>query len=205
MKISNLAIRRPVTTITLMAAILIFGSIALSDMGIELNPEVDLPVISVSTSLQGASPEIIDQAVTDVLESQINTLSGIRTIRSQSFEGRSQITVEFELDKNIDVAAEEVRAKAMRALGDLPEEANEPNVQKVDVNAQPIIWLAVSGDIPKPELIDYAARQVRDQLRNVSGIGNIQTSGYEPRTIRVWLDNDKLEGYDLTANEVASV
>ncbi|MEX0723897.1 MAG: efflux RND transporter permease subunit [Gracilimonas sp.] len=204
MKISDIAIKRPVTTITLVAAILIFGSIALSDMGIELNPEVDLPVISVSTSLTGASPEIIDQAVTDVVETQINTLSGIRSIRSQSLEGRSQITVEFDLDKDIDVAAEEVRGKAMRALGDLPEDASEPNVEKVDVNAEPIIWLAVSGDVPKPDLIDFTKRQVTDQLRNISGIGDTQTSGYEPRNIRVWLDNDKLEAYDLTADEVTS-
>lgn len=204
MKISDIAINRPVTTITLMAAILIFGSITLTDMGIELNPEVDLPVVSVSTSLQGASPEIIDQAVTDVLESQINTLSGIRTIRSQSLEGRSQITVEFELDKDIDVAAEEVRAKVMRATGDLPEEANEPSVDKVDVNAQPFMWLAVSADIPKTELMDYAKRQVRDQLRNVSGIGDTGTSGYEPRRIRIWLNNDKMEAYNLTASEITS-
>ena len=173
MKIYDIAIKRPVTTLTWMLAIVIFGSIALSDMGVELNPEVDTPVITVSTSLQGASPEIIDQTVTDEIEQQINTLSGIRSIHSQSFEGRSQITVEFELDKDINVAAQEVLAKVNRARGDLPQDVNEPVIDKVDVNAQPIIWLAVSGNLPKAELTDYAAKQVRDQLRNVSGIGDI--------------------------------
>lgn len=202
MKIYDIAIKRPVTTLTWMLAIVIFGSIALSDMGVELNPEVDTPVITVSTSLQGASPEIIDQTVTDEIEQQINTLSGIRSIHSQSFEGRSQITVEFELDKDINVAAQEVLAKVNRARGDLPQDVNEPVIDKVDVNAQPIIWLAVSGNLPKAELTDYAAKQVRDQLRNVSGIGDIQTSGYEPRTIRIWADMNKMEAYNLTISDV---
>ena len=202
MLISDVSIRRPVTTLTVMAAILIFGWLAFKDMGVDLYPEVDFPVVTVTTTLEGASPEIMDKDVTDVLEEQINTIGGIKNIMSQSFEGRSQITVEFELEKDVDIAAQEVRAKVNLAERDLPDDVDKPIVDKMDVAARAIIWLAVYGNVDYSKLSYYADKVLKEQLQSVSGVGNIHTAGLRKREIRVWLDPEKLEGRGLTARDV---
>lgn len=202
MLIADVSIRRPVTTLTVMAAILIFGWLAFKGMGVDLYPEVDFPVVTVTTTLEGASPEIMDKDVTDVLEEQINTIGGIKNIMSQSFEGRSQITVEFELEKDVDIAAQEVRAKVNLAERDLPDDVDKPIVDKMDVAARAIIWLAVYGNVDYSKLSYYADKVLKEQLQSVSGVGNIQTAGLRKREIRVWLDPEKLEGRGLTARDV---
>ncbi len=202
MLISDISIRRPVTTLTIMAAIVIFGWIAFKNMGIDLYPEVDLPIVTVSTELTGASPEIMDQEVTDVLEEQIKTIGGIRSLMSQSFEGNSQIRIEFELEKDVDVAAQEVRAKVNLAEKDLPDDVDKPIVDKLDVAAQAIMWVAVSGTIDYGKLSYYADKVLKEQLQSVSGVGNIELGGLREREIRVWLDPKKLEGRGLTAQDI---
>lgn len=202
MKISNVSIRRSVTTMIVTAAIIIFGLISLRGMGVNLFPEVDIPVVSVTTALPGASPEVIDQDVTDVIEEQINTISGIRSIKSQSFSGFSQITVQFELSKDVDVAAQEVRAKVNLSKQNLPDDVEDPIVNKVDINAQPILWVTVAGNVDYQKLVEYADKTVKEQLQSVSGVGRIQLGGLRERTIRVWLDPEALEAHNMTATEV---
>ncbi len=202
MLISDVSIRRPVTTLTVMAAIIIFGWLAFKGMGVDLYPEVDFPVVTVTTTLEGASPEIMDKDVTDVLEEQINTIGGIKNIMSQSFEGRSQIKVEFELEKDVDIAAQEVRAKVNLAERDLPDDVDKPIVDKMDIAARAIMWLAVYGSVDYSKLSYYADKVLKEQLQSVSGVGNIQTAGLRKREIRVWLDPEKLEGRGLTARDV---
>src|SRR5512135_531338 len=128
MWVSDTAIRRPVTTITVMAAMVIFGWLAFRGMGIDAFPNVELPTVIVRTVLVGASPQVIDQDVTDPLEEQIKAIAGIKSLSSQSFEGLSLITIEFELGKDIDVAAAEVRAKVNLAREFLPDDVKEPIV-----------------------------------------------------------------------------
>lgn len=202
MWISDTAIRRPVTTITLMAALLVFGFLSFSRMGIDLFPEVDFPVVTVTTSYPGASPEVMDQDVTNNLEEQINTISGIKDISSQSYDGLSIIAVQFELSKNADVASEEVRAKVDLARRDLPTDIDPPIVQKLDINSSPIIWVSVSGKVPYLKLSEYADKTLKQQLQTVSGVGNIEVAGLREREIRVWVNPSKLYAHGLTAMDV---
>ncbi|MBN1553068.1 efflux RND transporter permease subunit [bacterium] len=203
MWISDLSIRRPVTTITIMGAILIFGYMALTRMGMDLMPDIEFPIVTVQTVLVGASPEVVDQDVTDVLEEEINTISGIRTLQSQSYEGFSQIIIEFELDKDVDVASNEVRAKVNLAKANLPNDIEEPIVDKLDFGSMPIIWVSVSSTGDYKTLSEYADKVVKEQLQSVLGVGGIEVSGLREREIRVWLDPEKLQAHSLTAQDVA--
>jgi len=202
MLISDISIRRPVTTLTIMAAVIIFGWIAYTSMGIDLFPEIDFPVVTVKTILKGASPEVIDADVTDVLEEQIKTIGGIKNLTSQSFEGLSLVTIEFELQKDVDVAAQEVRAKVNLAEKDLPDDVEKPIVDKIDLAANAIMWIAVSGTVDYGKLSYYADKVLKEQLQSINGVGNIQTGGLREREIRVWLDPEKLESRSLTAQDV---
>jgi HAE1 family hydrophobic/amphiphilic exporter-1 len=202
MLISDTAIRRPVTTLIAMAAMILFGWIAFRDMGLDLFPEVDFPYVTVTTTLVGASPEVIDMDVTDVLEEQIATIEGIKSIRSQSYEGLSRIFVEFDLDKDVDVAAQEVRAKVNLAERDLPDDVDKPIVDKLDVAAQAIMWVAVSSRGEYARLAHYADKVAKESLQAIRGVGMVQTGGLREREIRVWLDPEKLEGRGLTPQDV---
>ena len=202
MLISDVSIRRPVMTLTVMAAIIIFGWIAFKGMGIDLFPEVDFPVVTVKTVLEGASPEVIDADVTDVLEEQIKTIGGIKFIMSRSYESLSIIIVEFELEKNVDIAAAEVRAKVNLAEGDLPDDVKKPVVDKMDIAASPIMWLTVYGTADYGKLSYYADKVLKEEIQSINGVGNIQLGGLREREIRVWLDPEKLKARELTAQDV---
>ncbi|HKK46289.1 MAG TPA: efflux RND transporter permease subunit [Balneolaceae bacterium] len=202
MWISDTAIERPVTTLILMGALLIFGYISFSRMGIDQFPEVSFPIVTVTTSYPGASPDVMDQEVTNNLEEQINTISGIKNIISQSYDGLSIVTTQFELSKDANVAAEEVRAKVDLAKQDLPNDINPPIVQKLDVNSSPILWISVSGKVPYLQLSQYANHTLKQQLQTVSGVGNVEVTGLREREIRVWLEPKELHSRGLTAADV---
>lgn len=202
MKITDVFIKRSVTTLTLTGAIIIFGLFGFRSMGVDLFPEIDLPVVSVFTVLPGASPEVMDQNVTEVIEEQISTISGIENISSQSFEGASQIVVQFELAKDVNVAATEVQDKVNLARQDLPDDVEDPIISKVDLNAQPIVWVSVSGNVDYQFLADYADQVVKEQLQSVSGVGDVQIGGLRERTIRIWIDPEKVESYGLTTGDI---
>jgi HAE1 family hydrophobic/amphiphilic exporter-1 len=202
MLLSDTAIRRPVTTLVAMAAMIIFGWIAFQNMGLDLFPEVEFPYVTVTTTLVGASPEVIDMDVTDVLEEQITTIEGIKTIRSHSYEGMSRIVVEFELDKDVDIAAQEVRAKVNLAERYLPDDVDKPIVDKLDVASQAIMWLAASSRGDYAKLAHYADKVAKERLQAIRGVGMVQTAGLREREIRVWVDPEKLEARGLTPQDV---
>ncbi|MBN2177983.1 MAG: efflux RND transporter permease subunit, partial [Deltaproteobacteria bacterium] len=204
MLISDTSIRRPVMTLTIMAAILIFGWIAYKSMGIDLFPEIDFPVVTVQTVLEGASPEVIDADVTDVLEEQIKTIGGIKFLMSQSYESLSIIAVEFELEKDVDVAAQEVRAKVNLAERDLPDDVEKPVVDKMDTASNAVMWITVYGSADYGEMSYYADKVLKEQLQSISGVGNIQLGGLREREIRVWLNPEKLKARGLTAQDVVA-
>lgn len=205
MKIADVAIRRPVTTLTLMGALVIFGWMAFTRMGLDLFPEVELPYVTVTTILPGASPEVMDQDVTDVLEEQIAAISGVKSLFSFSGEGYSTVAVEFELEKDVDVAAEEVRAKVNLAERNLPRDVERPVVEKIDLAAQQSMWVAVSSRGDYRELAHFADKVVKERLQSVTGVGNITLGGLREREIRVWLDPERLQAYGLTAQEVVGM
>src|SRR5678816_1025513 len=145
MKLSDLSIQRPVFATVMSLAILLFGVIAFTRLPVREYPDIDPPIVSVTTFYRGASPSVIETEITDVLEEQFATIEGIKTIDSSSREQGSVITIEFELSRNVEEAANDVRDRVSRVRGQLPTEADDPIVAKVDVNAQPIFWLALSS------------------------------------------------------------
>lgn len=202
MKLSDTAIRRPVLTTMMITAFVIFGVVGYQRIGVDLYPEVEFPVVTVTTILRGANPEVIESNVTDVIEEEVSTIEGVDEIRSQSFESMSQVIITFALEKDIDIAAQEVREKVAVAARMLPEDVEPPIVQKLDISAQPIMWIAVSGDRPYRELSYYADKVIKERLQMVRGVGSIMVGGFRDREIRVWLDPDRLEAYNLSPLEV---
>ncbi len=202
MKLWDIAIERPVLTTMFIAAFLVFGIAGYQRIGIDLYPEVEFPVVTITAILPGASPEVIESEVTDIIEEEISTIEGIDEMRSLSFEGLSQIIVTFDLDKDIDVAAQEVREKVAVAAARLPRDLEPPIVQKLDITANPIMWIAVSGDRSYRELSYYADKVLKERLQMVRGVGSILLGGFRDREIHVWLDQDRLEAYGLSPLEV---
>jgi multidrug efflux pump len=146
MKISEISIQRPVFATVMSLAIILFGIIAFSRLPVREYPDIDPPIVSVTTFYRGASPNVIETEITDVLEEQFATLEAVKTIDSSSREQGSVITIEFELSRDVEQAANDVRDRVARVRGTLPSEADDPIVAKVDVNAQPIFWIALSSD-----------------------------------------------------------
>ena len=145
MKLSEVSIQRPVFATVMSLSIILFGVIAFTRLPVREYPDIDPPVVSITTFYRGASPSVVETEITDILEEQLATLEGVKTIQSSSLEQGSSITVEFELSRNVEEAANDVRDKVSRVRGQLPKEADDPIVAKVDVNAQPIFWIALSS------------------------------------------------------------
>jgi len=201
MKVSNTAIDRPVFTTMAMAALVLFGFLGYRAMGINQYPNVDFPTVSVSTTLFGASPEVIENDVTDVLESNLNSIEGIRHLYSTSSQGNSDISIEFELDRDIDVAAQDVREKVSAVQGLLPEDADPPVISKLDITAQAFMWIAAYG-LSNQDLGEFARWTLRPRLQTLEGVGNVQLGGFQEREVRVWLNREQLEAHGLTAGDV---
>lgn len=206
MKITNISLRRPVTVLICTIALIVFGSYSYMRMGVERMPNVEFPIVVVRTTLEGASPAIMDNDVTDVLESRINTIEGIKNISSSSYEGRSVIVVEFDLDRNIDNAAADVRGKVSIATNQLPDDCEDPRVDKYDPSDRPIMNIAVKNDgrTDSKTLSRFVDKIVQERLQTVKGVGSVQLAGFRTRQIRVWMNTDSLESYNLTAKDVGS-
>lgn len=202
MSIWDFCIKRPVFTTVLMFAIVAVGIMGYNRMGVDLMPDFDIPVVSITTTYVGADPEVIDNDITDIIEEQVGTIEGIDNISSTSFEGYSSIVIQFNLDRNIDVAAQEVRDKVEVAKQDLPKGIDPPLVQKIDPDAQPIIYLSLTGDLPYQRLSYLADEVLKDRIQNISGVGSVSLYGFNERTIRIWLNDKMLEKYDLGPAQV---
>ncbi|MCC5907282.1 MAG: efflux RND transporter permease subunit [Balneolaceae bacterium] len=204
-RISSLSIRRPVFASVMSIVIVIFGIIGYNELGVREYPVVDPPIITVTTSYTGASSDVVEREITEPLEDQINAVSGIRTLTSVSMEGRGEIRIEFDINIDIEVAANDVRDRVSRALGDLPDDANPPSVRKEDVDSDPILLVNLSSDIrDRMELTQYARNVLRDQLRTVDGVSIVSVYGQQRYTIRLWMDPDKMAAYDITPADIRS-
>jgi multidrug efflux pump len=202
MVLSDLAIRRPVITSVMALIILIVGIISFTRLPVREYPNIDAPVISVQTTLRGAAPEVIESRVTRVLEDQLSTIDGLRIMRSTSREQVSDITLEFELGRDIDAAANDVRDRIGRVRSRLPQEVVEPRVAKQEADASPfmrIVFLSESLDML--QLTDWVDTTVRERLQTITGVGNIELRGLG-YAMRIWLDPVKLAAHDLTAADV---
>jgi hydrophobe/amphiphile efflux-1 (HAE1) family protein len=204
MFLSDNSIKRPVMTILLTLAVLFFGITGYLNMGVDLYPEVDLPIVSVISILPGADPDIIDSDVTDVIEEEINAIEGVKEITSMSYESQSIIVVQFVLSKDVDVGAQEIRDKINQAKANLPDDLEEPIVQKVDTASEPIMWVSVSTSGDYQRAAKYADEILKPRLQTVPGVGSIVLGGYREREIRIWLNPEALEARGLAPSDVAT-
>ena len=203
MKLSEVSISRPVLATVMSLAILLFGVISFTRLPVREYPDIDPPIVSVTTLYRGASPSVVETEITDILEEQFATLEGVKTISSSSQEQGSVITIEFELKRDVEEAANDVRDRVSRTLGSLPREADDPIVQKVDTNAQPIFWIALSSDRHSTlELSEIADIVLKERLQKLPGVGNVFIGAERRYAMRVWLNSQRMAAYGLTTQDI---
>jgi multidrug efflux pump len=203
MSLSSVSIKRPVLATVFSLVILLFGGIGMTYLGVREFPSVDPPIISVSTSYPGANSDVIESQITEPLEQSINGIPGIRTLTSRSSQGRSSISVEFELSVDLETAANDVRDKVSQAQRYIPRDADPPIVSKADADAEPILMIAVKS--PKRsllELSEIAELTFKEQLQTISGVSAVSIWGEKRYAMRIWLDPAKLAGYQMTPLDV---
>ena len=203
-KLAEICVRRPVFATMLILSITVVGIFSYRSLGVDLFPKIDLPTITVTVVNPGASPQEIETEITDKVEGAVNTISGIDELRSTSVEGVSQVFITFLLEKNADVAAQEVRNKVDLIVNDLPETAEVPIVQKLDTDATPVLRIAVSAPRSLREVTDIADKQIKRQIEPISGVGNVEIVGGRQREVEVWVDPDKMRAYNVTAADVGN-
>ncbi len=204
MKISDIAIQKPVFAWMLMGALIVLGTIGATRIGVSQMPDIDFPQVSVSLTLEGAAPEVMETDVVDIVEDACMSVEGIRDIRSSSRQGQASVTVEFELGRDIDAALQDVQTKIAQAQRRLPREMDPPVVTKSNPEDQPIMWIGIYGPRTPQYLADTARFGIKEKLQTVPGVGEIIMGGYRERNVRVWLDADRLNAFDLTVGEVLS-
>jgi len=202
MTLSDLSIKKPVFAWMLMAALLIFGGISFMRMGVSQNPDIDFPNVNISMSWEGAAPEVMETEVVDIVEESLMTVEGVKKITSSVKFGSANITAEFNLDKEIDVAVQEVQTKIAQAQRRLPTGVDPAVISKVNPEDQPIIWVGVSGERPRREIMEYVRDQLKDQFSMIPGVGEVFLGGYIEPNVRIWLDNSKLSRLQMTAEDV---
>jgi multidrug efflux pump len=203
MRISHLSIERPVFATVMSLAIVLFGIIAFIQLPVREYPDIDPPIISVITIYRGASPSVIETQITNVLEEQFATLEGVKTMTSSSREEGSVITIEFELGRNVDEAANDVRDRVSRIRGTLPREIFDPIISKVDANAEAIMWLALSSThYSGLELTDIADRVLKEKIQRLPGVGSVIIGGERRYAMRVWLDPLRMASHGLTTQDI---
>ncbi len=202
MKLADVSIRRPVFAVMLIGALVVLGLISIPRLGVDLFPRVEFPLVSVTSVLEGAAPETVEREVTQVLEESINTIEGIRSLRSASSDSLSLIWIEFELEYDIQEKAQEVRDKVAAVRGDLPRDVEPPAVNRLDPDAAPILAVMLAGPHAIRTLSEFADKRVKPRLERVSGVGSVTLVGDRPREIRVWIDPVRLSGYELAVDEV---
>ncbi len=203
-KLAEVCIRRPVFATMLILALTVIGAFSFFGLGVELTPKVDVPSVTVTVRNPGSSPEQIETEITKKLEGAVNTISGIDELRSSSSEGVSQLVISFVLEKDGDIAAQEVRDKINTVLNDLPDGVKLPVIQKFDPDAQPVLRIVVSAERPLREVTTLSEKQIKEQLENIDGVGQILVTGGARRAINVEVDPDRMRAYNITITDVAN-
>lgn len=182
--------------------LVILGVVSYPRIGVDLFPRVEFPIVNITTTLKGANPEIMDIDVTDQIEGAVNTINGVKSITSSSTEGVSVVTVEFVLERDIDLAVQDVREKVSVIRGKLPKDIDDPIIEKVDPDATPIMWFGLSGEKSIRDLSTYADEILKEQFQRINGVGSVRLGGLRLRQVRVWLEKDKLNAFGMTAQDV---
>ncbi len=203
MVISTLSVRRPIFASVVNLLILVFGLFALGQLSVREAPDINPPIVTVTTVYTGAAAEVIESRVTKIVEDALSGIAGVETITSQSSEGRSRVVVEFSLDRDIDAAANDVRDRVNRTLRDLPDDIDAPTIAKADENADEVMWLTLRSEHLDPlALTDLAQRLVVDRLTAVDGVAQINIGGEQRYALRIWLDRQAMAAREVTVAEI---
>ena len=203
MVLSDISIKRPVFATVLSLLIVVFGVAALMGLPVREYPDIDPPIVSVSTDYTGAAAEVVDTQITQVIEGAISGIEGIRSIESSTEQGESRTSIEFNTSRDIDVAANDVRDAVARVANQLPDEADAPRVRKADSDARPMMWVTLLSDVwDSAELSDFADRVLVDRLSVLDGVADVRIGGERRYAIRVWLDRERLAARNITVAEV---
>src|SRR5689334_22557685 len=184
-KLAEICVRRPVFATMLILSLTVVGLFSYKSLGVDLFPKIDLPTITVTVVNPGASPREMETEITEKVEGAVNTVSGIDELRSTSVERVSQVFITFLLEKNADIAAQEVRDKVDLIVGDLPDTAEKPIVQKLDTDAAPVVRVAVSAPTDIREITNVADKQIKEKIESINGVGDVQIIGGRERQILV--------------------
>ena len=203
MLLPDISVKRPVFATVISLLLVVFGLVAFIRLPLREYPNIDPPIVSIETNYTGAAANVVETRITELIEDSIAGVEGIKTIESSSVDGRSEITVEFDINRNVDGAANDIRDRVSAITDDLPDEADPPEIQKVDADADVIMWLnLVSDQMSVMELTDYARRYLEDRFSTLEGVARVRIGGGLDTAMRIWLDPDKLAAFNLTITEV---
>lgn len=203
MFLSDLSVRRPVLAAVLALLLIAFGLVSFERLPLREYPDIDPPIVSVETTYVGASANIVETRITEIIEERISGIEGIKYIESVSKDGESEITIEFDINRDVDAAANDIRDRVSGVLDNLPEEADPPEIQKVDTNDDVIMWLNLTGEgMSVPELTDYAERYLVDRFSVLDGVARVRVGGAQTYAMRIWLDRREMAARGLTVSDV---
>ncbi|MFN4090692.1 MAG: efflux RND transporter permease subunit, partial [Alphaproteobacteria bacterium] len=203
MIVCDVSIRRPVFATVMSLVLVLVGIVAYQNLAVREYPRIDPPIVSVNTTYPGASPEIIESQVTQILEESIAGIEGIELMTSISRQERSLISVRFTLERDPDDAASDVRDRVGRVRGRLPVEIDEPVIQKTEADAQPTIYISFFSDrYSQLEISDFADRYVKEALQTLPGVAEVRLFGERRYAMRIWLDPERMAAYRLTTQDV---
>jgi HAE1 family hydrophobic/amphiphilic exporter-1 len=201
-RLAEICIRRPIFAAMLVLALVVVGAVAHAGLGVDRFPSVDLPTISVRTTLPGGAPEDVESEISEEIEEAVNTVQGIRELRSISSSGSSVVIATFELERDVDTAAQDVRDRVQAVLRRLPVGTDPPVIAKQDNDATPVLTIALSADRSLRELSEWADKTVKVGLERASGVGEVRLVGGQERAIKIWVDADRLAAYGLPVTAV---
>ncbi len=202
MSLPEVSVRRFVFAIMINLVIVLFGLISANRISIDRSPDIDFSLISVTTILPGANPDVVDSSVTNIIESAVNSIPGIDDVRSRSAPGVSNVFIQFLLEKDLDIAFNEVQSKVGQINSQLPDDAETPIISKIETGEIPIIWLALRGNRTLQDLSVYAKNTVKRKLETINGVGSVVIGGEQERNIRVNLDFDRMSAFGITVQDI---
>ncbi len=202
--LAEICVKRPVFATMLILSLVVVGAFSFLSLGLDLFPKIDFPTITITVINPGASPQEIETEITEKIEEAVNTISGIDELRSSSVEGIAQIFVQFVLEKDVNVAAQEVENRVQTVIPNLPETAKQPTVQKLDTDAAPVLRISVSAPTSLRDVTEVAKNRIKERIESINGVGQISIIGGRERQINVWVDPDKMRSYSVTAGEVSA-
>jgi len=202
--LAEVCVKRPVFATMLVMSLVVVGAYSFFSLGVDLFPKVDFPTVTVTVVNLGSSPQEIETEITEKVEEAVNTISGIDELRSSSIEGVSRVFVQFVLEKDVNVAAQEVENRVQTVIPNLPVTAEQPTVMKLDSDAAPVLRIVVSAPTNIRDVTEVARTQVKERIESINGVGQVTIIGGRKRQVNVWVDPDKMRAYNVTPSQVSN-